>query len=198
MNDSLPCPAEWHSEEPDEYRERPSECQHLPTPIFLFSTSVIYSAPNTLITHQLKVKDRSRQDAELPHSAPWRAPPGPAGNLNAPIGFPRPGTGARAGALMSKAMSRSPPKPIPDLAFFRHFRTAPERQNRLMTGLGNPFRRGARTEQRRPSDRPDGVSKIRTFCEATAKKKRDARNSNRFWGNAAAADFRPLTHSLSG
>jgi hypothetical protein len=58
----------------------------------------------------------------------------------------------------------------------------------LMTGLGNPFRRG---EQRRPSDRPDGVSKIRPFCEATAKKKRDAVELQPILGKRRGRRFPP-------
>jgi hypothetical protein len=50
MNDSLPCPAEWHSEEPSEYREPLSDCQHIETTFFDFSTRFTPSC-NSLRTY---------------------------------------------------------------------------------------------------------------------------------------------------
>jgi hypothetical protein len=96
MNDSLPCPAEWHSEEPDEYRERLPECQHSETTFFLFSTSFLNPSPNALITHQLKSKNRYGKLRPPAAFRPLECAPEPSGNWNAPIGFAGKANSARS------------------------------------------------------------------------------------------------------
>jgi len=96
MNDSLPCPAEWHSEEPDEYREHLSECQHSETTFFLFSTSFLNPSPNALITHQLKSKNRYGKLRPPAAFRPSECAPEPSGIRNAPIGFAGKANSARS------------------------------------------------------------------------------------------------------
>jgi len=96
MNDSLPCPAEWHSEEPDEYREHLSECQHSETTFFLFSTSFLNPSPNALITHQLNSKNRYGKLRPPAAFRPLECAPEPSGNRNAPIDFAGKANSARS------------------------------------------------------------------------------------------------------
>src|SRR5262245_41306785 len=79
MNDSLPCPAEWHSEEPNENSEHPSHCQHLETTFFDFPQASSIPTSNTLIRHWLETCILSQTSAAQARSNPSRCEPAELG-----------------------------------------------------------------------------------------------------------------------